>query len=150
MFQHILLATDGSESAHKAEDYALYLGGACGAALTVLHVQEDRLCHYGHVDQLVPGETKEGFVNYVMAEQQETGDRILREFSRKAARRGVPYTFKMKQGVPADEIVATAMQEQVDLLIIGGGHAGWLKGFRCRGVADKVTAMVPCTVMTLS
>ncbi|MFZ5759017.1 MAG: universal stress protein [Thermodesulfobacteriota bacterium] len=150
MYHHILLATDGSVSARKAEDFTLNLCFASGAELTVLHVQDDHLCHYGYVDQLVPGETKEGFVQYVLAEQQAAGDRILKEFTRKATTRGIVYKLKVQRGEPAEQIAAIAQQEEVDLVILGGSRAGGRKFFAHHSVVNKVTMIVSCTVMTLS
>lgn len=150
MYHHILLATDGSDSARKAEDFTLNLCCASGAELTVLHVQDDHLCHYGYVDQLAPGEAKEGFVQYVLAEQQEAGIRVLKEFTRKATTRGIEYKLKLLQGEPAEQIAAIAQKEEVDLVILGGGRAGGRRIFAHHNVADKVTMIVNCTVMTLS
>lgn len=150
MYHHILLATNGSVSARKAEEFTLNLCNNSGTELTVLHVQDDHLCHYGYVDQLVPGGTKEDFVQYVLEEQQEAGDRILEDFTRKATTRGIVYKLKLQRGEPAEQIVAIAQMEEVDLVILGGGRAEGRNFFTHRGVADKVTKMVSCTVMTLS
>jgi len=97
IYHHILLATNGSVSARKAEEFTLNLCYNGDTELTVLHVQDDHLCHYGYVDQLVPGGTKEDFVQYVLEEQQEAGDRILEEFTRKATTHGIAY--KPKNGI---------------------------------------------------
>lgn len=149
MFKHILLATNGSESAQKAEDHALYLTKISGADLTVVHVIDDSLCHYGHVDQLVSGETKDSFVAYVISEAKAVSQGIIQEFSRKAASLDVKYSLKFKQGVVAKEIVAAANQGQADLIIMGGQHSARRKGFRLATLADKVTALTPCNTMTL-
>ncbi|BCO08039.1 universal stress protein UspA [Desulfolithobacter dissulfuricans] len=149
MFKHILLATDGSESVRKAEDYALYLSRACGADLTVLHVLDDSLCHYGHVDQLVPSETKDGFVSYVISEREAAAREVIREFSRKAASQDVKYSFKLKQGIPAKEIAVVADKEKVDLIVMGGRHPARRPRFRVATTADKVAAQSRCSIMTL-
>lgn len=150
MYHHILLATNGSVSARKAEEFTLHLCHYCGAELTVLHVQDDHLCHYGYVDTLVPGGTKEDFVQYVLEEQQEAGDRILEDFTRKASTSGIVYKLKLQRGEPTEQIVAIAQKEEVDLVILGGGRAEGRNFFAHRGVADQVKKMVSCTVMTLS
>lgn len=150
MYHHILLATNGSVSARKAEDFTLNLCNNGSTELTVLHVQNDHLCHYGYVDTLVPGGTKEDFVQYVLEEQQEAGDRILEEFTRKATTSGIVYKLKLQRGEPAEQIVAIAQKEEVDLVILGGGRAEGRNFFAHRGVADQVKKMASCTVMTLS
>jgi nucleotide-binding universal stress UspA family protein len=40
MFTRILFATDFSDDAARAQEYAMYLATACDAALDVLHVVE--------------------------------------------------------------------------------------------------------------
>lgn len=149
MFKHILIATNGSESARKAEDHALYLAKISGADLTVVHVIDDSLCHYGHVDQLVSGETKDSFVTYVISEAEAASQEIIQEFSRKAATLDVKYSLKCKQGVVAKEIVTAANQGQADLIIMGGQHSTRRKGFRLVTLADKVNALTACNTITL-
>lgn len=150
MFKHILLATNGSESAQKAEDHALYLTKTSGAVLTVVHVIDDSLCHYGHVDQLVSGEAKDSFVTYVISEAEAAYQRIIQRFSRKAAALGVEYSLKYKQGVVVKEIVAAANQGQADLIIMGGQHSAKRKGFfRLATLAERVRAHTTCDTVTL-
>jgi len=149
MYKHILLATDGSDSVKKAEDYALFLAGTSRADLTVVHVLDDSLCHYGHVDQLVPGETKEGFVSYVISEREAASREVIEEFSRKAANMEVDYSLKVKQGTPAKEIAAVAGEERADLIIMGGRHPGRRRRFRVATIADKVAAQSSCSIMTI-
>lgn len=149
MFRRILLATNGSDSVKKAEDYALYLTKITGAELTVVHVLDDTLCHYGYVDQLLPSEAKESFVSYVISEGEAVSQEIMQEFSRKAASQEVNYSFKIKRGVPAQEIAALAYKDKSDLIIMGGRYPSRREGFRLVTFADKVIAQSVCSVMTL-
>jgi nucleotide-binding universal stress UspA family protein len=149
MYKHILLATNGSDSVKKAEDYALFLANINRAALTVIHVLDDSLCHYGHVDQLVPGATKDGFVSYVISEREAASKEVIEEFSRKAATLEVKYSLKLKQGDPAKEITAVAGEESVDLIIMGGRHPSRWQKLRMPNIADKVAVQSSCSIMTL-
>ncbi|MBL4902592.1 MAG: universal stress protein [Desulfocapsa sp.] len=149
MFKHILLATNGSESAQKAEDHALYLTRISGVALTVVHVIDDSLCHYGHVDQLVSGESKDSFVAYVISEAEAASREIINEFSRKAASLDVEYSLISRHGEVAVEIAAAAKQAQADLIIMGGQHPVRGKRVRFATLADNVTAQTACNTMIL-
>ncbi len=147
MFKQILLATDGSESAKKAEDYALYLTKTDRADLTVVHVLDDKLCHYGYVDQLVPGTTKEEFVSYVISERESTAREVIREFTEKAEAQGVSFELKLRQGEPSKEIVAVAREEEKDLIIVGGRPPHKRSRFKLFGTAEKVASQSPCSVI---
>ncbi|OCC14170.1 Universal stress protein UspA [Dissulfuribacter thermophilus] len=150
MFKKILLATNGSESSKKAEDYALYLVKREGAELTVVHVLDDKLCHYGYVDQLVPGTTKEQFVSYIISECESTAQKVILEFTKKAEEQGLSFSLRLRKGEPYKEIVAVATEENMDLIIIGGRPPHKRRSrFKIpgTGTAEKVAKLSPCSVM---
>ena len=149
MFQHILLATDGSENAHKAENYAMQLNASCGAKLTVVHVLDDKLCHYGKVDTLAPLEARESFISYVIEEQQEASQEILEELNTKAKNTGASFDFKLKQGVPLEQIALTAKEENVDLIIIGAQRSRKSRGIRTLNFTDKLSAQTPHSILSI-
>lgn len=149
MYKHILLATNGSDSVKKAEDYALFLANSNQADLTVVHVLDDNLCHYGHVDQLVPEATKDSFVSYVISEREAASGEIIEEFSKKATTLKVDSSLKIKQGEPAKEIATVADEERADLIIMGGRYPGRRRRFRVATIADKVAIHSRCSIMTL-
>ncbi|MBT8764074.1 universal stress protein [Desulfohalobiaceae bacterium Ax17] len=149
MFKKILLATNGSKASKKAEDYALYLVKTSGAQLTVVHVMDDKLCHYGYVDQLVPGTTKEQFVSYVLSERASAAQQAIYEFNEKAKEQKILYDLKLRRGEPAKEIVAAAAEEKCDLVIVGGRHPSERKLFKSTCTADKVASQSPCSVTVI-
>lgn len=120
MIHHILLATNGSEKSRKAEDYALHLAKLSNAELTVLYVVDDRLIHYGQVDQLVTKKAKDDFISYVKETNDSESGRVMHHFSQKAEKQGVFFSTCIRKGDPEKEIVSAAAEKSSDLLILGG------------------------------
>jgi nucleotide-binding universal stress UspA family protein len=111
----ILIATDGSPEAREAVEYGLELAEEEHAVATLLQVippmdwtQLDR----GAVIRPIPDEI-----------ERRRGI-ALDEAAVLAAEHGVPVTFEVVAGIPADEIVAYADNHDVDLTIVGSRGRG--------------------------
>jgi nucleotide-binding universal stress UspA family protein len=63
-----------------------------------------------------------------------------------ARSRGVLLTPVLREGHPADAILACAEQEGAELLVVGS-HAGTLPRPGLGGTADQVSSHSPCTVV---
>lgn len=150
MINHILLATNGSAKSHKAEDYALYLAKLSNAELTVLYVFDNRLIHYGQVDQLVTEQAKEEFIAYVKEKNDSEGTQALEHFSQKADKEDVFYSPCIRSGAPDKEIVAAAHEKSVDLLIVGGLKGTGSSIMPSSGTVGKVLKKCSCPVLVSS
>ncbi len=148
MIKHILLATNGSKTSISAEDHALNLAQAFQARLTVVHVEDDRLAHYGEVDQLMSEVTKDQFVSYINENNDAETRRVLNNFCRKADNRSVNYVILVKSGKPERKIVALAQEKAVDLLVIGSGARSSKPFTVSSNIAGKITKYSPCPVFT--
>lgn len=147
--EHFLLATDGSNSAHNAEDYALKLSGGCGIKLTVLYVLDDHLCHYGKVDTLAPLEARESFISYVIEEQQEVADELNKKLNQAAINHKAEFTFIVRQGEPLKEISQLALELDIDQIIIGGKRPKKIRGFRMINLAEKLSAVTEKNIVNI-
>ncbi len=147
MINHILLATNGSDKSRKAEDYALYLAKLSNAELTVIYVFDNRLIHYGQVDQLVTEKTKEQFISYVNEKNDSESSQILSLFSQKAEKEDVFYSTSIRSGDPVKEIVAAATEKSVDLLIVGGLNRAVRGIMPSSGTVGKVLKKSVCPVL---
>jgi nucleotide-binding universal stress UspA family protein len=63
-----------------------------------------------------------------------------------ARSRGVVVTPMLREGHPAEAIVACAEQEGAELVVLGS-HNGEAQRSGLGGTADQVSSYVPCTVM---
>lgn len=112
----ILIATDGSESAHEALDFGLELAEEQGATPFVVYVAP--------AVEVLPYASFGGVAPTVSHELDEQ-DRIpLKEAAEIAARRGLDVKTELLVGNPADEIVAFADTIEADLIVIGSRGQG--------------------------
>jgi len=113
MFQHILIATDGSELAHKAVVQGFELAKAVGARLTAVTVTEPWTA-------VVPGEMGMAFpVDDYEKGAAENARAILTAVQQEADAAGVGCdTVHMAGQYPADGIIATAKEKGCDLIVM--------------------------------
>ena len=129
----ILIATDGSESAHEALEFGLDLAAEQGARAFVVHVAPvvDVMpyANFGYVGPSVPHEF------------DEHDRECLQEAAELGAEKGVDIETALLKGRPADEIVTYADTIDADLIVVGSrGHgaiASALIGSVSRGVLHE-------------
>lgn len=148
MINHILLATNGSRISSKAEDYALHLSKLCSSMLTVVYVCDDRLYHYGEVDQLMTKPVLENFITYLKGINDNDCRRTFQSLSEKASRKGVSFSVCIKVGTPGKEITATAREICPDVLVIGSDeNRGWRWFKPLSSTVREVLKKSPCAVL---
>ena len=125
----ILIATDGSPEAREAIEYGLELAEEQHATATLLQVippmdwtQLDR----GAVIRPIPEEI------------EKRRGIALDEAASLAGAHGVPVTFEVVAGVPADEIVAYADNHDIDLTVVGSRGRGAVAGVLLGSVSQAV------------
>jgi len=133
MIEKILIATDGSESAHEALEFGLDLASEQDARAFVVRVAPAvdvmPYANFGYVAPSVPHEFNE--------HDSET----LQEAAELAAENGVDVETALLKGRPADEIVTYADTIDADLIVVGSrGHgavASAVIGSVSRGVLHE-------------
>jgi len=129
----ILIATDGSESAHEAVEFGLDLAAEQNAKAFIVHVAPlvDVMpyANFGYVAPTLPHEF------------DEHDRELLQEAVELAAEKGVDVKTTLLKGRPADEIVAFADSIAADLIVVGSrGHGAItsaLIGSVSRGVLNE-------------
>jgi nucleotide-binding universal stress UspA family protein len=138
----ILIATDFSEHARVALRYAVALGQAFDSEVVLCHILEtsDLLAH------LPP--TGEAYFPPEVLQQQETHakaqcEKLLAEVGYKRIR------YTVRQGSPFVEIIATAREEEADLLVVGTHGRGAIAHMLLGSVAERIVRKSPCPVLTV-
>lgn len=134
MLKMILVAFDGSESAHRAFEFALDIAKPLRATISILAV-------------VYPPEPPSA-VEMAGLLESATGhyERAFAGLRSAAEAAGVSVTTKIVVGHPAHEIVREATEEKADLIVMG--HRGvsrverWLMG----SVSKRVMTYAPCSV----
>jgi nucleotide-binding universal stress UspA family protein len=125
----ILIATDGSPEAREAVEYGLELAEDQHAAAALLQV----------IPPLDWTQLDRGAVIRPIPEELERRRGIaLDEAAVLATKHGVPVSFEVVAGVPADEIVAYADNHDVDLTVVGSRGRGTVARALLGSVSEAV------------
>jgi len=141
MFKKILLATDGSEDALRAADYALELAKKNEASVEIMYVLP-----------MIPVFGPEKALYHSLAANEDLkahGQEVLADTLKKFEAQNIPCETKIVQGDPADLICEEAKEKGVSLIIIGTrgmtGVTRWVMG----SVSSKVVNHAPCSVLVI-
>ena len=133
MYQHIMVATDGSEIAGKAIDHAVALAKITGAKLSAVTVTEpyEAVVISETMIVLDPQQYKERSVQYA--------DEILAKATSAAKAAGVSCdTVHVQNRYPYDGIIAAAQDGKADLIVIGSHGRRGLEGLLIGSQATKL------------
>jgi nucleotide-binding universal stress UspA family protein len=131
----IVVAIDGSPASEKALEVAVKLAQQNGGQVTAVSVL-DRPAD-PHLDRLAEGLREKS--RHHLGEVLEAAGNFARS-------RGVRLTPLLREGHPADTIIACAEQEQADLLVLGSQNGPAARP-GLGGTADQVSSHSPCTTI---
>ncbi|MBR5954125.1 MAG: universal stress protein [Methanobrevibacter sp.] len=139
MYKRILVPTDGSEFAKKAQLHALFLAKVSNAEIIALSVSENH------------------FINGIsMTEEVEQLNQILKDRCEEDLKEfedmnneGVKISSVIKEGSPANVILDVAAEEDVDLIVIGSSGKSGFDRFILGSVSDKVVNAAKCPVLVV-
>jgi nucleotide-binding universal stress UspA family protein len=147
MYQKILLPTDGSKFAENAAKHAIWIASRSGAEIIVLNVIE--------TSSLV-GLPAEDLIVKIKEMLKEEGRRSLERISEMISEReseskieDVKITLKTEEGSPADSILKTVDNENVDLVVMGTSGKHGLDRFLLGSVTEKVVRSSNCPVLAV-
>lgn len=148
--QKILVACDLSPHAAQILDYALSVATVAGAPLTLVHVINRRdieaIEYAAHKILLVaPNEATDDYTQQFCSEREDA----LRALIRKA---GQPTRFAkvlVKTGIPSEELLATVLSEQADLVIMGTKGRTNLQSVLIGATAEKMFRHCPVPLLSV-
>ena len=136
-YQNVLLASHGTPGAMAAESLAFDLC-APGGVLHHLFVVPDLWRGMMGDDWLNNARTRVAFGEYLEGElSREVGEHQAR-LSQTAIGRGVEYRPELKQGDPAECLIACAHETRCELLVIGSPRPKGAPGLRSRLRLEQV------------
>jgi nucleotide-binding universal stress UspA family protein len=134
-----MLATDFSQWARRAEDYACALACSWRASLTVLSVAE-----------FPPGLNPDYLINrQYLADLLRKGSEQLVDFKSRVERRGIAVATRMVTGIPSEEVIAAARAENSDLIVVGTRGKTGLAHVLLGSTAERVIRGAPCPVLAV-
>jgi nucleotide-binding universal stress UspA family protein len=137
--KRLLLATDFSDWARRAEEYACALAASWQTELTVMTVLE-----------FPPGMDPEYAINkqYLTEKMQDASSRLA-EFKGRAQQRGIATTMRIATGIPSEEVIAAARAEETDLVVVGTRGKSGLAHVLLGSTAERTIRMAPCPVLAV-
>lgn len=142
MYKKILLPTDGSEYANKAAKHAQWLAKASGAEIIALAVMETSSLVGLPADDLIVR------IKEMLEEEAERSLDKIDEIVEKG-QNDVKITLKTEEGSPADVVLKTIKDEDIDLVVIGTSGKHGLDRFLLGSVAEKVVRSSSCPVLVV-
>ena len=145
MFKNILVAIDGSEHSKKALEFACDLTNNYAACLTILHVAYNTAQSH----TMVLGASAMSYREN-QKELDQMAQVVIDEAREIADEAGCKDTyFKIKQGLPAEQILKDSSDSNIDLLILGSRGLSDVAGFFQGSVSHKVNHLSECTCITV-
>lgn len=139
MYDKILVPTDGSEFAKKAQQHALFLAKVSGAEIIAVSVTENNFVNGLPLDDEVYQ------LNQILNERSEEN---LKEFD-KLNKDDIKITHVVREGSPAKVILDVAKEEAIDLIVMGSSGKSGFDRFIMGSVADKVVNSAKCAVLVI-
>ena len=139
MYKRILVPTDGSEFAVKAQRHALFLAKVSGAEIIAVSVTENNFVNGLPLDDEVYQ------LNQILNERSEEN---LKEFD-KLNEDNIKVTHVVREGSPAKVILEVSKEENVDLIVMGSSGKSGFDRFIMGSVADKVVNSAKCAVLVV-
>jgi nucleotide-binding universal stress UspA family protein len=142
MFKHILLATDGSPASERAAQIAVSMARDGGARLTALYVIDP-------YPYLGVGESSAvGFQAYMSDAYEHAGRAHAKVADLCVKGASVDLQLRRSENAhAADSIVATAMEEGADLIVVGSHGRSGVKRIMLGSIAANVVAQSPVPVL---
>lgn len=148
MHKHILVPTDGSETAQRGVDYALALARDLGAKVTVLTIT-DPYSRDGITARASWIRSNEQ-VNEFNRGQKEVADKVLKKVKADAGKMGVDIALlQVSEARPAEAILQTAAVRGAHLIVIGSHGRRGINRFLLGSQTAEVLAhaVVPVLVV---
>jgi nucleotide-binding universal stress UspA family protein len=150
MTKKILTAVDGSEHGWKALDLAIDIARQHGAQLVVLHVvpyepMPEALRAFAEAEH-IPLAEEEGRYHYA----RSLGDQLTRAAEARARGKQLSDVIgRTVEGNPADQILAEAASEGVDMIVMGSRGLSDARALFLGSVSHKVANHAACTCVTV-
>ena len=137
--RHIVFATDFSESAASAQEYAVSVAKACDAKLWIIHVVESPLWF----------EPDAAMALYLQHVQMEADQQLAAIEKQLAERKLTALELRHRTGMPSAQIDKFAQEVGADLVVVGTRGRNRLETILLGSTAERVIKAAPCPVFAI-
>jgi nucleotide-binding universal stress UspA family protein len=142
----IMVAVDFSEFTNKIANHARQLAEDLGAELTFVNVINQR--DIDMVNQITLHTDKisvKDYINGLIDDRNELMQRLLKETDCTQ----IPHRFLIKKGIPFAELVKTAREENVDMVVMGTKGRSNIAGILFGSQAEKMFRHCPVPLLSI-
>jgi len=141
LFSRILVALDGSEYSMKALEFAIDIAKKYQSQLVLVHVVMRQIYAINPPEAGILAGTA------IVRELEAEGKAILAKGEQTVKAQGLPVEARLRQGVPAEELLRAAVDEKADLMVLGSRGLSQVKAFLLGSVSDKVSHHAKCPTL---
>jgi nucleotide-binding universal stress UspA family protein len=138
--KRILVPTDLTKESDGAIEFGLVLAKRFGAQLTLLHAYREP-----YAVRYVRGPRAYDAV----LEERTYFENTLKSIGEDVRQRYAHCDVEFRQGMPCEEIVHTAKERDVDLIVISTHHHNWLTRIAYGCDAEQILRHAPCPILIL-
>jgi nucleotide-binding universal stress UspA family protein len=139
MYDDILIPTDGSGGMKRVAEHALTLAELCSATVHVVYVVDETA--YASI----PEDTRER----VREALEGDGESATKAIAERALGRGLAVNRETRWGDPAVAIIAYAVENDIDMIVMGTRGKTGFERYLLGSVAEKVVRVSPVPVVTV-
>lgn len=147
MYKKILIPTDGSEYSEKAGEYAIWIANQSFSQIMVLNVIDT-----SYLRSIPQKDLELSLEDQFKAE----GNMAVQKFSKKLEEsecngkcKNILFNTLIKKGKPADEILKTIKEEEIDLVVMGASGKHGLNRLYPGSVTESVVRSASCPVLVV-
>ena len=151
MFQKILVPLDGSEPSSKALEYGINVAKKFRSEIILLHIYSKAVPFVTLETGALPTPTVASaeITAEVIEAAKRIGNKILAEAKNAVDKQKIPVKVVLKEGDAVHEIVRTAKEENIDLIVMGARGVSRIKELLLGSVSHGVCRKTPCSVMII-
>ncbi|MFC6993746.1 universal stress protein [Haladaptatus sp. GCM10025707] len=139
MYTDILIPTDGRAGMERVSAHALTLAELCEARIHVVNVVDETT--YMTLPDDVRDQLQQTF--------EEDGHSATKIIAERAIDRGLDVRREIRWGDPAVAIIAYAIENEIDIIVMGTRGKTGFERYLLGSVAEKVVRVSPVPVMTV-
>lgn len=141
LFSRILVGLDGSDYSLKALNFAIDVARKYQSQLILVHVVMRQIYAINPPEAGILAGTA------IVRELEAEGKTILAKGEEIVKAQGVPVLARLRQGVPAEELLKAATEEKADLIVLGSRGLSQVRAFLLGSVSDKVSHHAKCPTL---
>jgi len=141
LFSKIVVGLDGSDYSLKALDFAIDLAKKYQSQLVLVHVVMRQIYAINPPEAGILAGTA------IVRELEAEGKAILARGEETVKAQGLAVEIRLRQGVPAEELLKAAVDEKADLIVLGSRGLSQVKAFLLGSVSDKVSHHAKCPTL---